>query len=147
MKIKIKKFQLELLTTTLGSFGSVCFGFFEHKLEEQDCKGLTTFAGKELLMSLAAFIGVHVWRGKKLLGKDPLSLSLACLKVWTISSFDPCKPSRLLLTQLFQAQFTDMAFVVDQYGYWEFAQFLLNRKFRTTGYIYTGHTFFKLCCE
>ena len=42
----------------------------------------------------------------------------------------------LLLTQLFQAQFTDTAFVVDRYGYWEFAQFLLDWKFRMTSYIY-----------
>ena len=42
----------------------------------------------------------------------------------------------LLLTQLFQAQFTDTAFIVDRYGYREFAQFLLDRKLPTTAYIY-----------
>ena len=41
LKIKIKQFLLELLTTTPGSFGSVCFGFFEDELEV--CEGLTTF--------------------------------------------------------------------------------------------------------
>ena len=59
LKIKIKQFFL--LTTTPGSFSSLCFGFFEHMLEV--CEGLTTFTGKELLLDLAAFIdfiGVHV---------------------------------------------------------------------------------------
>ena len=36
----------------------------------------------------------------------------------------------------FSSTFTDTAFAVDRYGYREFAQFLLDRKFRTTKYIY-----------
>ena len=50
------------------------------------------------------------------------------------------------ISKTLSRKFADTAFVIICYGYWEFSQFLLDRKFRTTVYIYVGRTFFKLRC-